>query len=127
MRVVFLLALIAVLGIASAETIQFGNYTANFEMLQPHIISEGKIKTYDGWIKAIEYNNVNVDKSIRIGELNISGSSATLRLFEDHSGYQTILKKYPIFILSTMNLTSTLDFLKTLKIEKTNSTKPTSS
>ena len=48
MRVIFVLAVLALMSIASAETIQFGNYTATFDMNQPYIISDGNIKIVMG-------------------------------------------------------------------------------
>jgi hypothetical protein len=127
MRVLFVLVILVLLGIASAETIQFGNYTATFDMKQPHINDNSnssdrfRILTLQGII--VIYMNTTsaslgvypVDDSIMI-----SGNKYSVGIIEKGGSY--LFYNQNSFISSRMNLTSTLDFLKTLKIEKTKAT-----
>jgi hypothetical protein len=118
MKLALVLLTAMLIGTISAEPIKFGNYTATFAMTQTHIIGDEKIKTFDGWVAIHEYKSLYTDTSVPISEINVSGNPATLGFFKDRSGYQAVLNNYPIIVISTMNLTSTMDFLKSLKITK---------
>jgi hypothetical protein len=118
MKIIIALVLLATIAGVYAETLPCGNYTASFTMPQTHVIGDDKIKTYDGWISVHEYKTIYNDVSIPISEINVSGSPATLGFFKDRSGYQAVMTNYPIIVISTMNLTSTMRFLDTLRIRK---------
>ena len=107
MRVVFVLAMLALLSVVSAETIQFGNYTAIFDMKQPHIINKGEIKTFDGAVRVGEITQLDTNVFIQIDNINISGKEAIFSYFKDRSGYQAVFLHDPVIIISSMNLTST--------------------
>jgi hypothetical protein len=120
MRVLFVLVILALLSVASAETIQFGNYTATFDMKQTHVIDSNSIRTFYGWVHFYEQ-----PKSMP----NITFQSIGMASFNNHTT-KVFLESSDIYLIaddgilleSAMNLTSTLDFLKTLKIEKTKAT-----
>jgi hypothetical protein len=113
-----ILVILAMLTCASAETLPCGNYTASFDVKQTHIIDGSKIKTFDGWISVLEYKNIGRDSAVLISEINVSGMPAKIGFFTDRSGYQVLMEKCPIVVLSTMNLTSTMKFLDSLRIRK---------
>lgn len=129
MRVIFVLAMLVLLSVASAETIQFGNYTANFDMEQPHIIINNTIRTYFGYVYLIQgtkpsmiYLAPVIAQQHEVGTLNFGRASYDLYV-SDEVDYLVLPQNWlDTYIISSMNLTNTVDFLKTLKIEKTNST-----
>lgn len=135
MRVIFVLAMLVLLSVASAETIQFGNYMAIFDMRQPHIIQDNALKTYDG--KAEFFNDTRPLIGYFVGDykgysLYYSDKLDIYRILpkNDNLTMYLIMQDRTIdttgvVMESSMNLTDTIDFLNTLKIEKTNSTKPT--
>lgn len=120
MKIMIILAILALMGMASAETIQFGNYTANFDMKQPHIIDGNTIRTYYGYIIISKFDTpIDRTSSHYIGDLQESNNYAFYHYIQTQpSCYAAILTNMNEAVISTMNLTSTLDFLKTLKIEK---------
>ena len=125
--IVGMILLVALIATASAETIQFGNYTATFEMNQSHIIDHNAIKTYDG---KIFFNNGTFELlGIVIGDYKgnvISYDQNTDFFYIFPAKFTgTLLSESKVYvlgvqILSSMNLTNTIDFLKTLKIDKAN-------
>ena len=111
-----IIALMLLASVSSAETIQFGNYTATFNMSQPHIIDKqahaAEIKTFDGKIELLEGGKKSYDARF-IGMVN----EYSMSIFSD-VGYVLDNRKGDYFIFSTLNLTSTIDFIKTVKVEK---------
>jgi hypothetical protein len=130
MRVVFALAILALLmSVASAETIQFGNYTATFDMKEPHIIVNNTIRTYYGFIYLIQGIKLSttdlapiIAQDHEVGVLNFDRESYDLYV-DDEMAYLVLPHNWlDTYIISSINLTNTLDFLKSLKIEKTKAT-----
>ena len=109
-----ILALMIGVGVASAETLKFGNFTANFDMKQPHIIDANSIRTYYGWIHFNEDDKVNEIQFI--GQIKLNNS--TTCLYVEKSGNYLVSANQAVNVRSTMNLSSTIDFFKTLKIER---------
>ena len=123
MKVIIVLTTLVFLSVATAETIKFGNYTATFDMKQPHIIDSNSVRTFYGWIHFYEPHSMPDIPFQSIG--TASFNNHTTKVFLEPSDTIYLIADDSILLESAMNLTSTLDFLKTLKIEKTNSTKPT--
>ncbi|MGD0953748.1 MAG: hypothetical protein ABR985_15395 [Methanotrichaceae archaeon] len=123
---IVILVVLALISIASAESINVGNYTATFDMKQPHIIDNNSvIRTYYG---AVTFFPNRLIPDIPLEEpttVPLKNSIATFYLGHKNDYLACALIKddsknlyYPIVIDSTLNLTSTLDFLKSLKITK---------
>ena len=129
MKLAVIVLAVLMIGIASAETIKFGNYTAEFDMKQPHIIEGTTIKTYDG--KVSFYNGTFELLGVVIGDYkkNIISYDQTTDLchifpieLSSEGAHLTSGKLLVggVQILSSMNLTNTIEFLDTLKIKKIN-------
>ena len=118
MKIVFILAMLAMLSVASAEKVQFGNYTATFNMKQPHLVQNDTIKTFDG---SVLFTNTNASKILGKYVGYVGGVPHSYGIFVSDCYYYNIayLGFSDIEIISRMNLTDTVDFLKSLKIEKT--------
>jgi hypothetical protein len=114
MKIIITLMVLLLMSVSSAETIQFGNYTATFDMKRPHIIDGNIIRTYYGTF--IFGENKTYDKLQYVGDVQLENQSGYL--FINDKNYLIGVLNTAVDIESTMNLTSTLDFLKTLKIAK---------
>lgn len=128
MRLVFVLVILALMNMASAESIQFGNYTATFDMRQPHIIQDNALKTYDGKVEFFygmrplvgysvgDYKGYSLyyNDKLNIYRILPRNDNLTGYLIESDQTIDTI----GVVMESNMNLTYTIDFLNTLMIER---------
>ncbi|MGA9097974.1 MAG: hypothetical protein WB392_03485 [Methanotrichaceae archaeon] len=114
-----------------------GGYNFTFEMNRPHEVSGATVKTFDGFIFLGITNNATQagftpEKFIgytMVGK-NIALLYKTGYGYLDNSGYSALFSTtlpprgpHNIAVLSTLNLTDTIDFLRSLKIEPANLTK----
>jgi hypothetical protein len=128
--IAFIMLMLIGIASVSAETFQFKNYTISFNMSQPHVVEGSIIKTYDGQViffnQTVRFDNgfdgyVGKYKDYTliyytdpIEYLLLSKAFAYIVL-KDPSGYMDVAG---LQIISTMNLTNTIEFIDTLKIEK---------
>ena len=131
MSVIFVLAMLVLIGVASAETMNLGYYTVSFNYTKPHqnVIdlnsSNMLIKTFDGNI-VISTNPTDIvniwnaikDKDSRQTIIVDNRSSELLT-----AGDLFALVNQYFMVNGHMPLYDLVDFLKSLKIKKTNSTK----
>lgn len=119
----FLLLLFS--GIVSAETVQVGNYTISFDMNRPYVVENASfLKEYDFRIVETAIGNFYLsssgyigDKPTYIGYLKTKdGSSAGFYFREDTLNYAIAIKD-DLCIYSTMNLSDTVDFVRSLDIK----------
>ena len=101
----------------SAEIIKSGDYNFRFNVNRPHVIEGNELKTFDGWvvITPTAENATDPDDVPYIGGVGRSfdinrDPQSGLYFCTPHPG------KY--YITSSLNLTDTIDFLKSLKVEK---------
>ena len=115
--IVGMILIVALIATTSAETIQFGNYTATFDMSQPHIIDNSSIRTFYGAIYLHRIGDGFPDMYY-IGDIKFSDGKYGKIYKLNNYQYVATIPTPDMSIISSMNLTSTIDFLKTLKIEK---------
>jgi hypothetical protein len=116
--IVEIILIVALIATTSAETIQFGNYTATFNMSQPHIIDNSSIRTFYGSIFLHRISEGFVTDMYYIGDIKFSDRKYGKIYKLNTLQYVATIPTPDMSIISSMNLTSTIDFLKTLKIEK---------
>ena len=105
------------MSMASAETIQFGNYTATFDMKQPHIIDHNAVRTFYGTVMFLAPSEETPLNSVPIID-NVYVNGQQMDFGSCLNGWYLIPFQNEYQVFSQMNLTSTLDFLMTLKIQK---------
>lgn len=116
--IVGMILIVALIATTSAETIQFGNYTATFNMSQPLIIDNSSIRTFYGAISLHRIGDGFVTDMYYIGDIKfLDGKYGKIYKLNNYQ-YVATIPTPDMSIISSMNLTSTIDFLKTLKIEK---------
>ena len=126
MKLMVVLAILALLNIASAETINFGTYKAEFTWEQPHetvlVNSSDAFGITTGHVGIFMVCMEPIDPQIALSDIytvdsiSINGNNYFVGREKLGKGY--LFYNPSSFIMSSRNLTSTLDFLKTLKIEK---------
>ena len=113
-----MILIVALIATTSAETIQFGNYTATFNMSQPYVIDNSSIRTFFGAIFLHRISDGFVTDMYYIGDIKFSDGNYGKINKLNNLQYVATIPTPDMSIVSSMNLTSTIDFLKTLKIEK---------
>ncbi|MFB3766363.1 MAG: hypothetical protein ACE14P_14105 [Methanotrichaceae archaeon] len=120
--------LVVLISLGSAETIQVDGYNFTFEMNKNHIIDNDTIRTYYGFVNPVVVNGSGVylrKEYVFIGTTN--SRNEIFQIYErggedsDPQFFAIDASLFPnstICVHSTMNLTDTIDFLKTLKVEK---------
>ena len=131
--IVFLLAILALMSLASAETIIVGNYTVAFDFGKPHEVSVGNhstlvLKIFDGRVEGSigwgydipEVRNVErtAKQEQAIQYVQVSGQTCELISAGDHFALINEFGSIPFVVLGQMPFLDLSDFLKTLKIER---------
>lgn len=127
----FVLAILVLMSIASAETVNVGNYSVSFEYSKPHqnIIDNNSssmlIKTFDGKFTI----NMNPETILSLWDI-LKDKDCTQYIIVDNQNSKLLtsgdlfdLVNPSFAVAGNMPFFDLADFLKTLKIEKRKSTK----
>ena len=129
MKILFVLAILALMGLASAETINIGNYSISFNYSKPYEIAHYPtsntavtMKTLDGPIMisvdARADGLIKDNDSIKYQWINISGMGGKAQLFSEEDVFMVFIPTWPGVIFGKMPIFDLANFLKTLKIER---------
>lgn len=108
----------------SAETLTIGNYSISFDYNRQHEIrNNDTLQTFDGvvmfWNSYNESRVMGGTDGTYIGETYYNNNICMISISKNQKYYNiNTIDNNDVFMTSTMNLTDTIDFLKTLKIEK---------
>ncbi|MHC1686947.1 MAG: hypothetical protein AB9879_04480 [Methanothrix sp.] len=108
------LIMMLLIAVASAETVTMGNHTLAFNMDTPYIVQNNTINTIDG---EIIFSDVRVNVGgTYMGYVQQNNKTYIVNIYEYYYLIIPIGDDYTL--TSNMNLTDTVDFLKSLTVDK---------
>ncbi|OPY57284.1 MAG: hypothetical protein A4E49_00074 [Methanosaeta sp. PtaU1.Bin112] len=118
----WILVCLLLIDIVSAESVNLGNHTIEFNMSRPHEVDNDRdtllIKSFDGSVLIIPNAPDPSIDAFRVEAIKIDNASGTLSFLKDE--YAATYKKDGEWnaILSSLPIYQTADFLRSLHIEK---------